>query len=77
MTRHARYIGHVTGVEPRRFRPKSTPEGDRGSWGVYWLLEGLERLTESIPIAELCAYGTGEPFGKSFVFEGPMRVGRP
>jgi hypothetical protein len=74
VTWHARYIGHVTDVEPRRFRPKSTLEGDKGGWGVYWLLEGLARLTEPIPIAELCAYGTGEPFGKGFVPEGPMRV---
>lgn len=76
VTWHARYSGHVTDVEPRRYRPKSTLEGDKGGWGVYWLLEGLGRLAEPIPIAELCAYGTGEPFGKGFVPEGPMRVGR-
>lgn len=78
---HARYVGHVEGVngvhpERRRYRPKSTIECDgEGWWAVFWEVAGLERLAEPIPIAELCAYGTGEPCGKGFVPEGPMRVG--
>lgn len=81
VTWHARYVGHVEGVngvhpDGRRYRPKSTIECDgEGWWAVFWEVAGLERLAEPMPIAELCAYGTGEPYGKGFVPEGPMRVG--
>lgn len=77
VTWHGLYVGHEENREPVRYRPPSTLEWDgKNAWGTYWIVRDLERLTEPIPIAELCAYGTGEPFGKGFVPEGPMRVGR-
>lgn len=83
ITWHARYIGHVEGVnglhpEGRRYRPKSTLEwDDEGYWAVFWEVEMLERLKDPVPIAELCSYETGAPYGKGFVPEGPMRIANP
>ncbi len=83
VTWHGRYVGHVEGVnglhpKGRRYRPPSTLKwDDEGYWAVFWEVAGLERLAEPIPIAELHAWGTDEPYGKGFVPEGPMRVARP
>lgn len=82
VTWHARYIGHVEGVnglhpEGRKYRSNLALADGDAWWAVFWEVEGLERLETPIPIAELCAYATGEPYGKGFVPEGPMKIERP
>lgn len=87
VTWQALYIGHVdapNGTYPGnlKYRPESAtrhPADVGGHWAIYWHLSDLKPLPieDWAEIGELRRYRTVKRFGRRFVPEGPVIVGRP
>ncbi len=56
-------------------RPPST-ENERG-WGVYWVLEGLTRLSSPLAIASFRGLKQRSPYRETFVPEEPLLIEYP